>query len=392
MATDAGIEADLEALAVEHRYACTAAERRMLEVVRDRLPAGTASRAEGLVAHPLPLLILGVHGILMLGSGAFGWWYPGLGALGCLLVTFSLLGEGTGRAALLRVWLPAQPSYNLVVPPAAGAEELGSVVIAVPMDVPRARAPKIRWWRRPALGVFASGILLTGLLLLRAVNEPLGRALTGLYALSLAVSAAAATGVFLARREPRRASADAGGPAAALELYRRFQQRPLPGVHTWFVFTGAGRAHQEGMTTFLQLRGERLPRPVLVLSLQDVGQAPLQAVVTEGPLWPQHHRPTGPALVERLRWAGVRLPLLDRPEPSDARAAMLLGYRALGLAGGGGESTPDGVRRAADVAETMLRWYRDDLARLPSDRSEVARWAGEPATTAQTAPAPPAGA
>jgi hypothetical protein len=34
------------------------------------------------------------------------------------------------------------------------------------------------------------------------------------------------------------------------------------------------------MTTFLQLRGERLPRPVLVLSLQDVGQAPLQAVVT----------------------------------------------------------------------------------------------------------------
>jgi hypothetical protein len=71
---------------------------------------------------------------------------------------------------------------------------------------------------------------------------------------------------------------------------------------------------------------------------------------------------------------------------------MLLGYRALALAGGGGESTPDGVRRAADVAETMLRWYRDDLARLPSDRSEVARWAGEPTTQDQTAPAPPADA
>lgn len=379
------IAADLQQLAVAQRFACTDGERRMADVVRGRL--GEAARAEGVVAHPVPLLVLGVHGVLLSAAGAFGYatgamgfaasllgrWGPALGALGCLLVTISLVAEGTGRAALLRVWLPGAPSRNVVLPPASPGE-LGTVVIATPLDVPRARPPRGRMWHRPLIGVWLSGTLMTLLLVLMALNEPLGRTLVGVYGAALAVNVAAAALVFVARRAPARASSDAGAAAAVLEVHRRLTASPLEGVGVWIVFTGAGRAHQEGMDTFLRLRGDRQPRPLLVMSLQELGGAPLQAIVSEGPLLRQHHRPTGPALVERLQWAGVRLPHADRAEPTDARAATLLGYRALSLTGAGGASTVADVEQAADVMETLLRWYHADLSRLPDDRSEVARW------------------
>ena len=45
--------------------------------------------------------------------------------------------------------------------------------------------------------------------------------------------------------------------------------------------------------------------------LVDAGRPPTAAVVTEGPLVPQHHRPTGPALVERM--PNLTLPEKDTP-------------------------------------------------------------------------------
>jgi hypothetical protein len=125
------------------------------------------------------------------------------------------------------------------------------------------------------------------------------------------------------------------------------------------------------MKTFLTLRGHRLPQPVLVVSVDEVDRAPLRAAVTEGPLLAQPQRPTGPALVERLRWAGVRIPAFDRPETSDSLVATVLGYRAMALVGGDEPADAASVRSAADVVETLARWYGEDLARVAVARAAL---------------------
>jgi hypothetical protein len=125
------------------------------------------------------------------------------------------------------------------------------------------------------------------------------------------------------------------------------------------------------MDAFLALHRRTLADPCLVVCLDDAGRPPLQAVVSEGALFRQHHLPTGPALVERLRWAGVDLPSVDRAPPTDARAAMVAGFRAVAFAGGGAAATPPAVARAAEVVETLVRWYGHDLHRVAGDRSAL---------------------
>lgn len=371
------VAADLFVLEkIEQRFAGTEPERRMLDAVRSRLPEGVVSRNEGFVGRPSPLLVWGVHGVAALVGGVLGIWYPRVGAVICSLTVASLVGEGTGRLAFASWWFGAVPSYNLVVPPAASGT-LGSIVLVTPLDVPVRRMWRPRWMRRPLQAVLLSSAAITLLLVLRALAEPFGTPLLTIYSVSLLVMAATAALLWVSRREPRQASSEAGGPAVVLELLRRLREEPLPGVTVWAVFSGCGWAHQDGMEAFLRLRGRRMEEPVLVLSVRGASQAPLQAVVTEGPLWAQHHRPTGPALVERLRWAGVRVPEVDCADPSDARAAMLLGYRALAFIGGDGAASPAAARRAADIVEEVMRWYGNDLARLEHVRSDLAALANE---------------
>ncbi len=153
---------------------------------------------------------------------------------------------------------------------------------------------------------------------------------------------------------------------------RRLQADPPSRLAVWVVFTGCARAHQDGIRAFLSLRGSRMPQPVLVVGLADPARPPLMAVVSEGPLWAQPHRPTGPAIVERLRWAGVRVPAVDRAEPTDARAAMILGYRALAFCGGAsGDATPAAAARCARVVENVARWFGEDLVRVADDRADL---------------------
>ena len=101
---------------------------------------------------------------------------------------------------------------------------------------------------------------------------------------------------------------------------------------------------------------------MLVIALDDPGRAPIQAVVSEGALISRPHRPTGPALVERMRWAGHELPAIDLPAETDANAALLAGVRGLGIAGDPDDSTA-GVARAArltraEIEETFRRSLR----------------------------------
>ncbi|MCB9682309.1 MAG: hypothetical protein H6733_12655 [Alphaproteobacteria bacterium] len=355
---------DMEALArIFPRPAGSEQERDALDAVRARLPDPDAARVEGFAGHTAPWAILGIHGVCLFVAGVLGFWFPRVGALGCLLATASLVGEGSGRLGLLRLWLPKLPSYNLVVPHEV-ERAVGTVVFTTPLDVPRVHLRRPRWMRRPLLGVFVSSSMLTVLLVLRSLSEPWGTPLLSLYLACLVVQGVTSAVVFATWRAPRAVSNDTGGMAALLELERRLAVDPIPGLCVWTVFTGCGRAHQDGIRAFLTLRGERQPAPLLVISLEEAGRAPLAAALTEGPLWRQHHLPTGPALVERLQWAGVRVPTVDRAEASDARAAMLLGFRALSLVGGDGVPDPDHAARAADVVETVARWFAADLQRV----------------------------
>lgn len=370
------LAADLEALgSLGRRFACTEQEWRMLDEVRARLPEGAVSRREGFVGNGSPAMVLGAHGLVALAGGLLGYTYPLSGAFIGLLTSASLIGEGTGRLRVLRWWLPRSPSYNLVVPPSVETATTGTVVITAPLDVPRSRTWRPSWLRRPLAAVLVSTLLITVLLVLRRMAEPWGSPLLTLYGASMAVLAVTVALAWVSRRETAKVASDASGVAVALEVDRRLREHAIGDVAVWTVFTGCGRAHQEGMEAFLSLRGARLTEPVLVMSLHDVGRTPLMAVASEGPLWAQHQRPTGPALVERLKWAGVRLPIVDRAEPSDARMAMIMGFRGLCLAGGDGEPSLRGAARAADIVETLVRWYGQDLGRVEDGRDEVATWA-----------------
>lgn len=368
MGSKVSIEAHMRAFqSLEGRFAGSAQERAALDAVRARLPDPDAARIEGFAGHTAPWVVLGMHGVAAFVSGLLGFWMPKLGAAGCLLTSASLIGEGTGSLGLLRMWIPKHPSYNLVVPRRVEGAR-GTVVLTTPLDAPRVHVRRPRWLRRPLRGVLSSTLVLAALLLLRSLSEPWGAPLMSLYVAGLAGSAITAATVFLTWRSPRTEPADVGGMAALLQAHERLSAEAPDELEVWTVFTGCGRAHQDGVRAFLSLRGERLPQPLLVISLQDAGRAPLRAAITEGPLWQQHHRATGPALVERLQWAGVRVPTIDRPEASDATAASLLGYRALSLVGGGGPPDAEAATRAATLLELIVRWFGEDLARVEASR------------------------
>jgi len=365
------IAADLQALtAVPERYAGTEGERAMLHAVRARLPEGVAGRIEAFVDHISPALWSGVHAALLLLAGAGGYWHPGIGALACFVVTLSLLGEGLGRFRLMRWWAPRTPAYNLAVKHPM-PEVFGTIILTTPLDSPRWRPQSRRWVSfRPMQIEFGAAMLVTFLLVLRFLAEPWGKPSISLYLAALAVLAGSVVVGALAHRASS-AIEEASGPVTLLELTRRFNERPVPGLQVWTVWTACGRAYQGGMRAFLELHGPHLPSPALVIALDEAGRQPLYAVTSEGQLIPQSFRSTGPALVERLRWAGHDVPVVSRGTSTDARVAMIKGYRAISFLGGESEATPQGVIMSADLIEQMVRMYGEDLQRLVSKRQLV---------------------
>jgi hypothetical protein len=368
------IASDMQALAaISERFAGTEAERRMLHEVRQRVPEGWLVRAEGFVDHVRPDRIAAAHVAVLVLIGLVGVWWPGWAVLGAGAVTLSLLGEATGRAAILRAVLVKSASYNLVARDAR-PDPRGSVVIAAPLDASRWRRQRrsgLRLGERAWQAMFWAAIGVTAFMAIRAIGEPLGPATLDLYLASLALL----TGTALFRIVTLRSAGDvedaAGGPAVLLELLQRFAAEPVPGVEVWIAFTGCGHAYQGGMRSFLQLHRDSLRDPVLVVALDAPERAPLNAVVSEGPVFAQLHRATGPALVERLRWAGIDLPEIRLYGATDAREAQLRGYRSLALSGGDGAPSADAARRAADLVEVMVRWFAADVAEVDSDRGRL---------------------
>ncbi|MEQ1567190.1 MAG: hypothetical protein ABMA64_16235 [Myxococcota bacterium] len=365
---------ELRALgAVAHRYAGTEGEREMLHQVRSRLPEGARTRIEGFVAFAFPWAIHAGHAAALVAGGLVGLYRPLLAAVICTVATASLIAEGTGRFSVLRRMLPKSASYNLVWRREVD-DALGSLVVTAPLDAPRYVPLRPRWLRRPLQLLVVAASVLTFLIWLRALAEPWGRPSLSMYVVSLAVLAGSMLVGAVAHRWNPSPVDDASAPAALLELVRRWQTDPPPGLDLWVVFTGCGYAYQNGMHAFLAMRGARLRQPALVVALSQPGRPPLRAVVSEGTLVPHEHRPTGPALVERLRWAGVDLPSTDTATVTDARAATQWGSRAVALRGGGGIATGADTVRAVEVAESIAWLFADDLRRVqlnPPHRQEL---------------------
>ncbi len=369
------IAADMEALSgVTDRYAAAEGERRMLHALRQRLPEGWLVRVEGFVDHTRPDHVAAAHVVVLVLIGLVGVWWPGWALIAALIVTGSLLGEATGHTALLRALIVKSPSYNLVARDAR-PEPRGSVVLTTSLDVSRWRRQRrtgLRLGDRAWQAMFWAAIGVTGFMAVRAIGDPLGPATLDLYLGSLAILTVTALFRMVTLRPDRDGSDAAGGPAALLEVLRRFSAVPVPGVEVWVAFTGCGHAYHGGMRNFLQLHRDSLRDPVLVIALDAPERAPLYAVVSEGPVFAQLHRATGPALVERLRWAGVDLPEVRLYGATDAREAQLRGHRSLALSGGDGPPSPEAVRRAADLVEVMVRWFAADVAEVDSDRGRLA--------------------
>ena len=384
------ITADMERLSrIEGRIAGSDGERAMLQEVRERLPASvrrgpgpepvasiaqgaglpppdaTTAKIEGLVAHTKPALAIGLHAATMLAGGLLGIWRPDVGLFVCSVVTASLLAHGAGRTNLWKVLMPKDASYNLVVRTGhpLGTRIRGTLVLSAPLDVPRWRAPS---WLRPARaarGLLFAAIAVSAMLLHRWSAEPWGPltwdvygGLLGVFALGVVISSV--TG------RPGSGRDEAAGPAVLLEVMRRFEHTALPDLDVWYVFTGAGRAGHGGMEAFLDLHRRSLVEPVLVVALSDPARPPLSATVTEGALFPLPQKPAGPALVERLGWAGVAVPIVDHVGTTDAWAALVRGIRAVGLVGGRGRPEVAQAARAADVVERLARLWEGDLHRI----------------------------
>jgi hypothetical protein len=341
-----------------------------LHAVKERLPPNLSGRIEGFVAPSWAHLSLGFHAGGLLLAGLLGLMWPAFAAAVSLFLAISLLGEGTGQFSLVRWAFPKTASYNLTARMPSDTAQ-ASLILVAPLDVPRWRVLNRRWFRfRPLRLVFGSAMSLAIIQLLHALAKPWGVWTGTVYGVGLAVLAAT---VALAAVWHRAGDGrdDGGSPAVLLELMHRLAETPIPNLDVWFTFVGCGRQARGGMDAFLALHEKTLTSPCLVIALDDAGRAPLNAVISEGSLYPQDHRPTGPALVERLRWAGVDLDSVDRASPTDARVALLRGYRSLAFSGGSTGASPQAVARAAQIVEVVSRWYGHDVRRVEGDRDAL---------------------
>ena len=369
------IAEDMAALqGIGGRFSGTEGERAALHAIRQRVPTdGWLVRVEGFVAYTgLERVALGHAGLLVV-IGILGVWFPGWCVPPAALVTASLLGEATGTYSLLRRLLLKAPSYNLVARNQR-PEPTGSIVLTTNLDVPRSHRPRrsgLRLAERMFQLMFWAAVLVTGGLFVRALGDPFGPATTEVFIGLVGMLAGTILLRIAARRPQPEGRDDAGGPAVLLELMRRFSIDPVEGVETWIAFTGAGQDDGQGVRAFLDLHRDTLVDPVFVVHLDGPARSPLIAVTAEGPVFAREHRATGPALVERLRWAGVELPEVRLFDATDARAVTVREHRALALTGGDGEPTAEAARGAADLVEVLVRWFAEDVAQVADDRHHL---------------------
>lgn len=353
------------------RLAGSVGERAMLDAVAGMLPESLEKRVEGFVGRKRPVAYFGAHLLGLIVGGFCGFWSPLIAAFICGVLTVSLAGEWTGQFKVFRWVLPRVSSYNLVARIRAD-EPIGSVVIVAPLDMSRWRLSPPTWLRRWTIqSVFLSGVVVTALIALRSMAPSFGLWGLRFYVISLVILVVVALSGAVLHRRTSDQTVDASAPASLVQLAQRLHEGPSLDLDVWMAFTGCRYAFHGGMEAFLRRHRRSLVGPALVIGLDEPGAGALLAAVSEGALWPRQHRPTGPALMERLRWAGLDVAEVDLPRSTDAHQASLIGFRSLSLVGAGGESSPESESKVADVLKVLIEWYSVDLAHLRTSSSRI---------------------
>ena len=311
---EAGLRADIEALAGIERGSAGPGERRSAEWVAQRLreEGGEDVRLEcfpyqGTFAHAQALHY--AAGLL-----------SALGAPRALaaaaLLSFEL--EFSGRSQWLRRLLPKTEGTNVVARLAARGERRRTVVLVAHHDAartglmwdPRLLAPgdrtAARTGRHPSLALPAEVALVLAALAGGRGELPsrrLRRALRGLSAAALASSIALVLDQARSATVPG-ANDNASGVAAVLALAGRLADERPDGLEVIVLICGCEESGMGGMAAWLRAHGDELdPASTLVLGLDTVGSGEPVVLEAEGGLWPVRYGEREVALGER---AGLR--------------------------------------------------------------------------------------
>jgi hypothetical protein len=320
-------------------------ERRAVEAARGLL--GPEARTDGLVVFPhRDATHAGLAAVAALAALAAPV-APTLAAGVAALAAVGLWAELTGWPWVAS-WLPRAAAYNVVAQRKV-AEPRGTVVVAAALDTPRSR-PASRALARVGLWATVGSALVAAASLLATAPPLAVRAGPALVALAVAAA-------WFRAAQATPSAPDPGGPAAAVAAWHALEPLPLDAV---LALTAGGCARQEGLETWLGARLPHLAPPVMVVCFEDVGRGPLRVAASEGALAPRAHRPTGPALVERLTRRGARVAPVDAPHDTLGAAPLRLGERALVLVGGTGALEPAHAEAAARLgADAVALWCAD---------------------------------
>jgi hypothetical protein len=287
--------------AFEGRSACTDAERRAAIWLRDRLRAsGRPARLEPVWTRPHLALALALDCLVAVAGSVVAVWLPGLGLGLVALALVSLVGDLTGRFALLRLLTPQRATQNVVSPaPADGGRVL--LVIAASIDAPRTGAARSEPWGRlgprlrralagrlPSAGLaMALGFVVLAATAGARVAGEEGQVLGAIQFVPTATAIMAVAILLDIALSPASPGANANSSAAAvaLELAATLDRRPPRHLAVEVVLAGAGEAGALGMRAYVRSRRrERRPEEVAVLAITPAGGGSPRWWMRDGPL------------------------------------------------------------------------------------------------------------
>lgn len=152
------------------------------------------------------------------------------------------------------------------------------------------------------------------------------------------------------------ANDNASGVAVLLETARSLAQAPVPGLEVWFLATDAEESGTVGMSAFLDAHGEELRQAgAVIINLDNLGAGALAYITGEGMFGTRPSDPELLALAARVvaeeglpvgpgSWTGLT---------TDAQAAMLRGFRALGIMAFDRTGNPPHWHWATDTAHNL---------------------------------------
>jgi len=299
--------------------------------------AGLEHQVESFSSHgtfSYPYMI--IFAVIILGSllacshGVLAFIVTALGAAAFYL-------ENTCRGWVSRI-LPQDPSQNVVARIPARGQARRKVVLCAHYDTSRTG---LSFHPRLVSG-FRTASLVT---ILSALGIPVlivlgGLFWSGLFHLLRSLATLWLGLMFLSLlhrevygRDVYGANDNASGTGAMLSLAEKTAGRPLENTEVWAVATGCEEAGMVGMLAFLKRHGQEL-QDALIVNLDNIGAGGLKYVTGEGMIKAFPSDPELLMLAAEVVRENPELTLSPqeyRTLPTDAYAALVLGYRAMSV-------------------------------------------------------------